>query len=152
MSSAAGDVAGDVSTDSPRDAASGNAIRWCTTPASSPPALRSSASASRARRVFVLARFRTNDAPDGRASELLADLVGLVERLERLGDRPEVERARLDRQDGDVGGDGGALRDVAEATAHARVRAQASPSVRVELRPRPPTSIMTSLGLNSVAA
>ena len=54
------------------------------------------------------------DAPNRHASELLADLVSLVERLQRLRDGPEVERARLKREHGDVGRDGGALRDVAE--------------------------------------
>jgi hypothetical protein len=37
------------------------------------------------------------DAPDQSAPELLADAIDLVERLQRLGDGPEVERARLDR-------------------------------------------------------
>jgi hypothetical protein len=55
------------------------------------------------------------DPPDRLASELLADLVGLVEGLESLRDCPEVERARLDRQHGHVRGDGRALRDVAQA-------------------------------------
>ena len=37
------------------------------------------------------------DAPDWLAPELLADPIGLIERVERLSDRPEVEWARLDR-------------------------------------------------------
>jgi hypothetical protein len=45
----------------------------------------------------VLARaVHDEHAPDGWASELLADLVGLVEGLEGLGHGPEVERAGLD--------------------------------------------------------
>jgi hypothetical protein len=93
MSSAAASVDDEVSTDSPRDAASGNAIRWCTTPASSPPALRSSASASRARRVFVLARFSTKTPRIcGRASAAIAGALTLTregapcaEKIESLG-------------------------------------------------------------------
>jgi hypothetical protein len=55
------------------------------------------------------------DAPNRLPSELLADLVGLVERFERLGDGPEVEGTRLDREECDVGRNGSALRNVAKA-------------------------------------
>jgi hypothetical protein len=67
-----------------------------------------------AREARVRARpVQDEDAANGRPAELLAHLVGLVERFERLGDRPEVERARLDRHHGYVGGYCGALCDVA---------------------------------------
>ena len=52
------------------------------------------------------------DASYRGSSELLADLVRLVERLERLGDGPEVEGPGLNREESYVGGDRGALRDV----------------------------------------
>ncbi len=60
------------------------------------------------------ARFRTKTRRIGGRPSCSRILVGLVERLEGLGDRPEVEGARLDREHGHVRGDGRALRDVAQ--------------------------------------
>ena len=53
-------------------------------------------------------------SPDRPPSELRTDLVRVVDRLEGLRDGPEVERAGLDWKHGDIGGDRGALRDIAE--------------------------------------
>lgn len=87
MSSAASSMARVVRTDSPCEDASGTAIRRCTTPASSPPDF-AELLLGLARELRVRAHaVEDEDAADRLAAKLLAEAVGGIQRVERLGNR-----------------------------------------------------------------